>query len=243
MGPYPWLFALLTFASVTSIGQECPKASDNGPNIESAVRTLEGTLVFHDSLRKWFELKLDQPQCGQSSTELVQIDGKYNRLEILRGCHVRTKGPVGIPATGYYSLDTYQDVKQIKPVGACVRKPPFPDYSRTEPDKAVPEYRVDMHLNYDVGDNPIIFRATSAGKELQPWEAYASYDLTGLFVLYGHCGKGFVIDKVFGTPQAHPSHFDDPRDPSDMAMFDPESAAAAGIKDLHLGYTCVRVKR
>jgi len=45
---------------------------------------------------------------------------------------------------------------------------------------------------------------------------------------------------VFGTPQANPSHFDEPRTSSDMAMFDPESAAAAGKKDLHLGYTCVR---
>jgi len=87
---------------------------------------------------------------------------------------------------------------------------------------------------------PVVFRVTSAGKELQPWQAYASYDLTGGFVLYGHCGDGFVIDKVFGTPEAHPSHFDEPRDPADMAAFDPKSAAASGKKVMHLGYTCVR---
>jgi hypothetical protein len=97
-----------------------------------------------------------------------------------------------------------------------------------------------MHVNYEPGDHPIVFRVTSAGKELRPWQAYASYSLTGGFVLYGHCGDGFVVDGVFGTPEAHPGHFDDPRSAGDMAAFDPESASAAGKKDLQLGYTCVR---
>jgi hypothetical protein len=48
-----------------------------------------------------------------------------------------------------------------------------------------------------------------------------------------------MVDKVFGTPEAHPSHFDREA-PGDMAAFDPESASASGIEDLHLGYTCVR---
>jgi hypothetical protein len=45
---------------------------------------------------------------------------------------------------------------------------------------------------------------------------------------------------VFGTPEAQPNHFDDPGSTGDMTMFDPKSAAAAGRKDLRLGYTCVR---
>lgn len=96
-----------------------------------------------------------------------------------------------------------------------------------------------MDINYD-GEHPIIFRVTSAGKELHPWQAYASYLLTGGFVLYGHCGDGFVVDKVFGTREAKPSHFDEPRTSSDMAMFDPETAADSGKKHMHLGYTCIR---
>jgi hypothetical protein len=64
--------------------------------------------------------------------------------------------------------------------------------------------------------------------------------LTGGFVLYGHCGKGFVVDKVFGTPEAHPSHFTESRDSGDMAAFDPEGAATSGKTHLRLGYTCVR---
>jgi len=64
--------------------------------------------------------------------------------------------------------------------------------------------------------------------------------LTGGFVLYGYCGKGFAVDKVFGTKEASPSHFTERGDSGDAAAFDPEGAAESGKKDLNLGYTCVR---
>jgi len=72
------------------------------------------------------------------------------------------------------------------------------------------------------------------------WQAYASNWLTGGFVLYGYCAKGFVVDRVFGTPEATPSHSTEPRDPSDAAKFDPEGAADSGKKQMHLAYTCLR---
>jgi hypothetical protein len=234
---------VLTFVNGTAslaLAQQCPQTDPTGPSVTSEVRTLAGRLIFHDSIRKWFELKLDQPQCGQTSIELVRRERDWPPLEVLRGCRVRSKGVLGISSTGYYSLDIYQFVDQIEPVGACTRQSPFPDYSKAKPDKSVREYRVDMYVNYRSGDHPILFRVSSAGKTLRPWQAYASYLLTGGYVLYGHCGEDFVVDRVFGTPEANPAHFDEPRTSDDMATFDPESAAAAGKKDLHLGYTCVR---
>jgi hypothetical protein len=134
-----------------------------------------------------------------------------------------------------------QMMGQIKPLGKCELKAPLPDYSGAKPDKAVRAYRVEMHLEYEPGDHPIEFRVTSAGKELRPWQAYASYMLTGGFVFYGYCGEGFAVKEVFGTPKASPQYFEE-HDPNDAAMFDPEGAAASGIKDLHLGYTCVRIR-
>ena len=232
--------ALVICAVVTASGQVCPKPGEMGPSVKSEARTLEGQLVFHDDIRRWFELKLDQPQCGQTSIQLVRGERDWTPLEVLRGCRVRSMGAIDFSHTGYYSLDTYQFVEEIQSVGTCERKLPFPDYSGAVPDKAIRAYRVDMYINYEPGDHPIVFRVSSSGKELQPWQAYASYYLTGGFVLYGHCGDGFVVEKVFGTPQAKPGHFDEPRTTDDMAMFDPESAAASGKKDLHLGYTCVR---
>lgn len=205
----------------------------------SEVRTLEGSLVFHDGLRKWFELKLDRAQCGQASIELVRRESDWTALQVLRGCRVRSTGGIGFSPTGYYLLDTYQDVEKVESIGLCNLQAPFPDYSKMKPDKAIREYRVDMHLDYEPGDHPIEFRVSSAGRELRPWQAYASYQLTGGFVLYGLCGEGFLVDEVFGTSEARPIHLFEPRTPGDMAVFDPESAAAAGKNGLNLGYTCV----
>jgi len=78
------------------------------------------------------------------------------------------------------------------------------------------------------------------GRELRPWQAYADYRLTGSFVLYGTCGKGFAAEKVFGSGAAKPSHFGEPGESDDKAAFDPETAAASGKTDLRLGYTCIR---
>jgi hypothetical protein len=224
--------------AIATAAQECPKSSATGATVPSGVRTLAGRLIYHDGIRKWFELKLAQPQCEQTSIELVP-GGR--ELQVLRGCRVRSKGVIGFSPTGYYSLDTYQMVAQIEPVGDCERQLPFPDYSNAKPDKSIRDYRVDMQIAHD-GDHPIVFRVSSAGKELRPWQAYAKYLLTGGFVLYGNCGEGFAVDKVFGTAQANPSHFGEPQTSDDMAMFYPEDAVEFGKKDLHLGYTCVRMQ-
>ena len=232
--------ALVTFMPVHALGQQCPQANATRAATASEPRTLEGLLVFHDGIRQWFELKLDQPQCGQTSVELVRGERDWTPVQVLRGCRVRSKGAMDFSPTGYYSLDTYQSVDEIEPVATCKQQSPLRDFSNAKPDKAIGSYRVEMDVDYEPGDHPIVFHVSSSDKELQPWQAYASYILTGGFVLYGLCGEGFVIDKVFGTPQANPSHSDEPRDAGDMAEFDPESAAASGIKHLRLGYTCVR---
>jgi len=237
-GLYMLALALAVWAASPALGQQCPQASAAGT--PSRIRTLEGALIFHDGLREWFELKLDQPQCGQVSIELVRGERTRTSLEVLRGCRIRSRGAIASSPSGYYSLDMFQTVEEVESVGACVQQLPFPDYSKAKPDKSVHEYRVDMHVDYGAGDHPILLSVSNAGGELRPWQAYADYLLTGGLVLYGFCAKGFVVDKVFGTPQASPSHSYEPRTSDDMAKFDPESAAAAGKKDLHLGYTCVR---
>ena len=240
------LVAFVNCAATPALAQQCPQTNPTGPPIASEVRMLEGRLIFHDGIRQWFELKLDQPQCEQGSIELVRGARNWTAghswvpLEVLRGCRVTSIGAIDFSPTGYYSLRVYQAVEKIEAIGVCTRQLPLPEYSTAKPDQAILRYRVDMRVDYSPGDHPVVFHVSSSGKELQPWQAYSSYLLTGGFVLYGFCGEGFVVDKVFGTPQARPSHFSDPRTPADMAMFDPGSAAAAGKRDLHLGYTCVR---
>ena len=192
---------------------------------------MEGRLIFHDGIQEWFELKLDQPQCGEPSIELFEQDS--NPLAILRGCRIKSQGALIFSARG----NIRQIVEQIEAVGRCVHKAPFPDFSNVKPDSAIREYRVEMHLN---GSHTIHFRVSQPGKALRPWQAYASYLLTGGFLLYGSCADHFVVEKVFGTSQANPKHFEEARGPTDMAMFDLETAARLGKKDLDLGFTCVR---
>jgi hypothetical protein len=238
---FSWLlFAALAYTIAAAPGQECPKPSETGPTVPSAVRTLTGQLIFHNDIRGWFELKLDKPQCGQGSNQLISLKSDGKALQVLRGCPVKSTGTLDLSPTGYYTLDVFQDVQSIHAEGECERKPPFTDYSKAKPDSAVRSYRVDMRVDYGPGDHPIVFHVTDSGKELRPWQAYASYYLTGGFVLYGHCGEGFVVDKVFGTPETNPQHFAEPRTPEDMAAFDPEGAAASGKRVLDLGYTCLR---
>jgi hypothetical protein len=236
---------LIICVPLDDIGQQCPQTRATGPSVASEARALEGLLIFHNGIRKWFELKLDEPQCGQSSVELVSGKRSFaprneSSLEVLRGCRVRSKGVIAFSPTGYYSLNTYQAVERIEPVGSCVQQPVFPDEPKTKPDHTVRKFRVDMYVDDGAGDHPIRMHVSSEGKELQPRQAYASYWLTGGFVLYGYCAEGFVVDKVFGTPQANPSHFNEPRTPADAAMFDPEGVTGSGKKQMHLVYTCVR---
>jgi hypothetical protein len=105
--------------TVPAVGQECPEASATRAATPSQPRTLEGLLIFHDGIRKWFELKLDRPQCGQTSVQLVRGEHDWTPLQVLRGCRVRSRGAMDFSPTGYYSLDTYQSVDEIEPVGRC----------------------------------------------------------------------------------------------------------------------------
>jgi hypothetical protein len=236
------LMALLFLAcgAGRASAQQCPRASSTGQDTPSPVRSLEGRLIYHDDIRQWFELRLDKPTCRQTSIQLLEPDSDPRALERFRGCRVRSSGSIVFSLTGYYSRDLNQRAERVEPVGACSRRKPFHNYATVRPDAHVRSYRVSMHVDYRPGDHPIVFHVWSAGREIRPWQAYASYMLTGGFVLYGLCGDGFVVDRVYGTPEARPFHFDDPRTPADMAAFDPESAAQAGKAVLDLGYSCVR---
>lgn len=241
MNHFAFTFALIAWAAVSATSQERPQTNETAPDCWSEARTLEGKLIFHDGIRQWIELRLDQPQCGEASIEMFPWNSP--ELQGLRGCRVRSTGFLYGAASGYYTLDVNQTPDKIEPIGKCELKAPFANYSDAKPDKSISAYRVEMHINAGLRDLPILVRASSSGKVLRPWQAYASYFLTGGWVLYGSCGKGFVVDRVYGSRQAGPSHFDFPRTPDDKAtFFPPWKPVVSGEKDLHLGYTCIREK-
>ena len=130
-----YLFAIAVALSATpSLFAQCPSESVRN---ETEIRTLKGSLVFHDGIEEWFELRLDQPQCGEASIELFEQGS--NSLATLRGCRIKSQGALIISARG----NIRQIVKEIEAVGPCVHKAPFPDFSSVKPDTAIHGYRVE----------------------------------------------------------------------------------------------------
>ncbi len=220
--------------------QPCP-SGEAEVSTASTTQTLQGRLIYHDALRQWFELKLDRPQCGEASIQLIADGGTHTSMEILRGCRVTSAGNIDFSPTTYYSLNLFQKVDSIQAVGTCARQRPFPDYSQVHPDPSIQEYRVRMHIASV--DQPIVFRITSQGKALQPRQAYANYLLTGGAILYGYCAKGFSITHIVGPPEIQPWHFDASDPETDAAAFDVEEIDDAGKAPFDVSYRCVRTKK
>jgi len=165
---------LVSFTVGIAHGPQKPQSTVKEPEIPSQVETLSGQLVYHDGIRKWFELKLDRAQSGQSSLHLLSAGQDWKQMQVLRGCRVRSRGliflsPTGPYTSGYYPLEYVQNVQHIESVETCTLKPPIQAFPRAKPDKDVHDYRVDMRVNYSPGDHPVVFGVTSAGKEMQPW--------------------------------------------------------------------------
>jgi hypothetical protein len=154
-------------------------------------------------------------------------------IEVFRGCRVTVRGPLGIPGTGYYSAELYQDVEGIEPAPGCARQPAFPDYSKLKPPSAIRSYRVSIRLDYR-SHGPIHVTIRDNGHTLSPWQVYASYFLTGEFGLYARCVDGFSLTNFRGTSEAKPWRLDD------QILMDPESAAVKGIRVVALDYGCRR---
>ena len=76
----------------------------------------------------------------------------------------------------------------------------------------------------------------SGRRELKPWQVYASYEFTGGFVYYAHCGRCFVTENVHGTAEGKPWIIDG------YIAFDPESVPK-GVNPILLNYDCRRARR
>ena len=230
-----FVVALYLIAICPSPAQSCPKENPDGQLIESAPQTLTGKVVYHNGLRQWFALQLDEPTCGENVIQLIQGDDgapKEPSIEVFRGCTVTVYGTLGIPGTGYYSAELYQNVDRIDPSPTCVRRHAFPDYSKVKPNPAIRNYRVSIRIDY-LGDH-IAITARSGNRILKPWQAYASYMLTGDFGLYAYCADDFYVTHFTGTPEAKPWLIDT------YLAIDPETAAQKHVTHLRLDYTCRR---
>jgi len=229
---------LMSFATAHSAtAQSCPQNDPNGPNINSAPRTLSGKVIFHNDLRQWFELRLESPVCGETIVQLL-ADEKHPSLtrtiEMLRGCGATVHGILGLPETGYYSAEIYQEVDEIEPAPDCKKQPPFPDYSKLKPSRSLRIYRVSMWFDYGTPDSPLHATISDGIHTLRPWQPYASYWLTGGFGLYVSCADEFSVSNFSGTPEANPWLIDE------QIALDPETAAEKHVHRIEINFTCRR---
>ena len=236
-----WLGVGMMVAVCAGAGaQACPRESTTGPSVDSAVMSLRGLVVYHDDLRQWFELRVNNAVCGTRTIQLVEGEaGPKGQLEQLRGCQVEAKGRLSIPATGYYSAELYLSPESLAGLEGCRKKALLPDYSKLHPAPDLRAYRVTMRVHYGYSGPPMVAVVT-AGRRMTPWQEYASYTLTGGFVFYGMCAAGFEVWNGHGTRAANAGQLEPPGEPADFAMMDPETAAERGVRWLTLRYDCGR---
>ena len=101
---------------------------------------------------------------------------------------------------GFLTERADQTVDKIEAAPNCIRQAAFPDYSKAKPDPSIHSYRVAIRIEYQ-GDH-IAITARSGDRILTPWQAYASYQLTGDFGLYAYCAGDFYVAHFTVTPEA-----------------------------------------
>jgi hypothetical protein len=204
--------AVLSCASISASCQSCPSGNENF-GFAHDVSTLHGTLIYHDELRQWLGVKLDQPACGESEIQLVIMDHDAQRhAKTLRGCGVTVTGKLYLSPTGYYSANLAIEDNRPQPDRACQPFPLESDTSLAHVPPYVSSYHVSVTVDYrgkghvDVA----VWRGKNKQQLLRPWQAYADYDMVGdATFLWLSCARGFRLLNVSQTPPTTNGIFED----------------------------------
>jgi len=182
--------------------ESCP--THTGEASEESI--LHGRLLYHDDLRQWLGVKLDQVACGQREIQLVFADsGALRKAKALRGCAVTVNGKLYESPTGYYSAPLAMSDARLSPDPSCHPSPVDPDLSIVSIPQDVRTYNVSITIDYH-GKGHVQVRVWRDQKKqipLNPWQAYAHYLLTGGqdFIWFG-CRAGFRLSRVALSPRS-----------------------------------------
>ena len=111
------LATALLVGATTVHGQTCP-VQDRGEAAKPSI--LQGSLLFHEEIREWIGLKLDQPACGQTEVQLVfSKQEAWREAKSLRGRRVTATGQLYESPTGYYSAEIAISNAALKPDSKC----------------------------------------------------------------------------------------------------------------------------
>ncbi|HVO80381.1 MAG TPA: hypothetical protein VMT28_06605 [Terriglobales bacterium] len=206
------VLAALLWAPLLASGQSCPSESEDGSEAHD-VSTLHGTLVYHDELRQWLGLKLDQPACGEAEIQLVvSDDAAGRRAKTLRGCAITITGRLYLAPTGYYSAELAVFDGVLQPDSSCHPYPLEPDPSLAPIPPNVHSYHVSITVDYrGKGHKDVaVWQGGNKHVLLKPWQAYAGYFLTGdAVMLRVYCAKSFQLTGVLQDPRVERGIFTD----------------------------------
>jgi len=208
MRPFVLLVFPLFLGSVAS-GQNCPLTQERGPGEASAPSTLRGTLVFHDELRQWLGLQLEQQACGEADVQLIFSDAKAWRIaESFRGCAISATAKLFDSPTGYYSAQIAMADPELKPDPSCHPFPIRPDPTSAPIPKDVKSFRASITVDYRGKGHVAVQVWDAASKQpLEPWQAFVHYHLTGgTDVMWFGCHADFKIGDMTQAPKS-PSGF------------------------------------
>jgi hypothetical protein len=201
--------AALAFAAIALLGaataaraQSCPKDNPSSVDIAPEASTLHGTVVYHDELREWLGLRLDQSACGEDEIQLEFTDKSGNgfrRAVALRNCGVTAKGKLYNSPSGYYSTGVAMNDPPLVPDASCqpfpVKRDPatfyVPDELKLVHATITVDYRNRGHV-----DVKTWYEAKKEQIQLKPWQTYINYFLTGGGdTMWISCRKYFRMDK------------------------------------------------
>lgn len=197
-------FLLLSASAV--LAQACPTEDSRGPHDATVPSMLHGTLIYHDELRIWLGLKLDQPACGETEIQLIfDTSEAYRKADSLRNCGVTATGKLFLAYTAYYSARMAIGDPRLVPDDSCHPLPIEPDLSKAPVSPNLQTYYVSITIDTR-GKGHTAARVSAdpdAQTSLTPWQAYAHYWLNGAADLaWFGCREGFSPGDVVHRPQS-----------------------------------------
>jgi hypothetical protein len=195
-----WVMVLLSCRDLSA--QVCPPGYGSLSKMHAKeVSSLHGKLIYHEDLWQWHELKLDNKTCDSESVEVFSGKIDEKQAHRYRNCSVTITGRLFFPNAGS-ALSLAIDADKIQPDRDC--KPhPVDDLSKVPIPKTVRDYIVTIQVDYINSHTDVKIRQSAQGTTLlTPWQAYASYYLTGgRTVIWFDCAEGFDVIKASQIPK------------------------------------------
>jgi hypothetical protein len=201
------ILATALLAVAAAAGQSCPKDKGSGKAEALRASSLHGRLVFHDELRRWLGIKLEQPVCGQAEIELVfSTTDLWRKAKALNGCTITATGKLYYGLTGYYSTEMAIMDPTLRPDPSCKPHAVETDPATVKVPASIKAFHASVTVDYR-GKGHVHVEAWEGDDRrkalLEPSQAYVSYSLAGATdAIRFSCRDGFGIKDFTQKPKS-----------------------------------------